>query len=40
VIAHVGGVPVEEAIGSLGPALLVGAGLAWTRLRAHLRRPR
>ena len=36
--AHIGGVPVEETLGSLGPALLVAFGVAWTRLRA-LRRP-
>jgi len=35
--AHIGGVPVEETLGSLGPALLVAFGVAWTRLRALLR---
>jgi len=35
--AHIGGVPVEETLGSFGPALLVAFGVAWTQLRAHLR---
>jgi hypothetical protein len=35
--AHVGGLPIEETLGSLGPALLVGFGAAWARLRAHVR---
>ena len=35
--AHVGGLPVEETLGAFGPALLVGFGVAWARLRAHLR---
>jgi hypothetical protein len=35
--AHVGGIPVEETIGSVGPALVVGVGMAWARLRARLR---
>jgi hypothetical protein len=38
-LAHVGGVPLEETIGSFGPVLLVGVGVAWARLRARLRRP-
>ena len=29
--AHVGGVPIEETLGSLGPVLLVGFGLAWAK---------
>jgi hypothetical protein len=37
VVAHVGGLPIEETLGSLGPALLVGSGLAWAKLRARLR---
>jgi hypothetical protein len=37
VIAHVGGLPVEETLGSFGPALLVGLGVAWAKLRARLR---
>lgn len=39
-LAHVGGVPIEETLGSLGPALLVGLGVAWGNLRARLRRAR
>jgi hypothetical protein len=35
--AHVGGIPIEETLGSLGPALLVGLGLAWAKFRARLR---
>jgi hypothetical protein len=35
--AHVGGIPIEETLGSLGPALLVGIGVAWANLRARLR---
>ena len=37
-IAHVGGIPVEETVASLGPALLVAFGVAWANLRARLRR--
>jgi hypothetical protein len=35
-IAHVGGIPIEETLGSLGPALLVGFGVAWAKLRSRL----
>jgi hypothetical protein len=35
--AHIGGLPIEETLGSLGPALLVGFGVAWANLRARLR---
>ena len=35
--AHIGGVPIEETLGSLGPALLVAFGVAWAQLRARLR---
>ena len=38
--AHVGGLPIEETLGSFGPALLVGFGVAWAQLRARLRRVR
>jgi hypothetical protein len=38
--AHVGGIPIEETLGSFGPALLVGFGVAWAQLRARLRRVR
>jgi hypothetical protein len=42
VFAHVGGVPIEETIGGLGPFLLVAFGAATVRLRAgwHARRNR
>jgi hypothetical protein len=36
-LAHMGGIPIEETIGSLGPALLAGLGLAWASVRARLR---
>jgi hypothetical protein len=35
--AHVGGIPIEETLGSLGPALLVVLGMVWAQLRARLR---
>ena len=35
--AHLGGLPIEEALGSLGPALLVAFGVAWANLRGRLR---
>ena len=35
--AHVGGLPIEETIGSFGPALVVGVGVAWAKLRDPLR---
>ena len=38
--AHVGGIPIEEAVVSLGPALLVALGAASANLRARLRRGR
>jgi hypothetical protein len=38
-IAHVGGIPVEETLASLGPPLLVAFGAAWAQLRARLRGP-
>jgi uncharacterized membrane protein len=38
--AHVGGIPIEETLGSFGPALLVAFGVAWAKLRARLRRVR
>jgi hypothetical protein len=37
-LAHVGGIPIEETLGSFGPPLLVGFGVVWTQLRARLRR--
>jgi hypothetical protein len=39
-LAHVGGIPIEETLGSLGPALLLALGVAWANLRARLRRAR
>jgi hypothetical protein len=39
-VAHVGGVPIEETLGSFAPALLVALGVAWAQLRARLRRVR
>jgi hypothetical protein len=37
VIAHIGGLPIEETIGSFGPALLIALGAAfratWWRAR-------
>jgi hypothetical protein len=40
VIAHVGGLPIEETLGSLGPALLLAFGAVSATLRARLRRVR
>jgi hypothetical protein len=40
VIAHVGGVPIEETLGMYGPALLLALGAASARVGAHLRRVR
>jgi hypothetical protein len=39
-LAHVGGVPVEETLGSLGPALLVAVGVATGTIRARFQRLR
>jgi hypothetical protein len=38
--AHIAGMPVEETIGSLGPAILLTCGAASATLRARLRRAR
>jgi hypothetical protein len=38
--AHIAGMPVEETIASLGPALLLTLGAASATLRARLRRAR
>ena len=35
--AHIGGIPIEETFGSLGPALRIASGVAWTQRRARLR---
>jgi hypothetical protein len=39
-IAHIGGIPIEETLGSLGPAVLAGLGVAWANLRSRLGRVR
>jgi hypothetical protein len=39
-LAHVGAIPIEETLATLGPALLVGFGVAWAKLRTGLRRMR
>jgi hypothetical protein len=39
-VAHVGGIPIEETLASLGPVLLVAFGVAWANLRASLHRVR
>jgi hypothetical protein len=39
-LAHIGGLPVEEAVASFGPALLAAFGAAAARLRARLLRTR
>jgi hypothetical protein len=36
-VAHVGGIPIEEALGSLGPALVLAIGAASARLSARRR---
>ena len=36
-LAHVGGLPIEETLGSFGPALLVGFAVTWANVRARLR---
>jgi hypothetical protein len=38
--AHVAGLPIEETLGSFGPAVLVAFGAASATLRARLRRVR
>jgi hypothetical protein len=38
--AHVEGIPIEETVASLGPALLVALGVASAQLRVRLRRMR
>jgi hypothetical protein len=37
---HISGIPIEEALGSFGPALLLVVGAALATLRARLRRVR
>jgi hypothetical protein len=33
-VAHIGGIPIEETLASMGPALLLVAGAASARIRA------
>jgi hypothetical protein len=40
VIAHVGGLPIEETLGMYGPALLLALGAVSASLRARIRAPR
>jgi hypothetical protein len=40
VIAHVGGIPIEETLGMYGPTLLLALGAASASVRARLRRVR
>jgi hypothetical protein len=39
-IAHVGGLPIEETLGMYGPALLLALGAASARVGARLQRVR
>jgi hypothetical protein len=39
-VAHIGGIPIEETLGSFGPLLLLTAGAASARLRSRFRRLR
>ena len=36
-LAHIGGMPVEETVGSFGPALFIALGAAVATVRARLR---
>jgi len=38
--AHIGGIPIEETLGSFGPPLLIAVGAAMATLRARLRHAR
>jgi hypothetical protein len=40
IVAHVGGLPLEETLAAGGPALLTALGAAVAQLRARLRRKR
>jgi hypothetical protein len=40
IIAHIGGVPIEETLAAGGPALLTAVGAAVSQLHARLRRRR
>jgi hypothetical protein len=39
-LAHIAGIPIEEAIGSLAPVLAVGLAAFTATLRGRRRRPR
>jgi hypothetical protein len=39
ILAHIGGIPVEESLLSLGPVGLVGLGVALRSMLARIRRP-
>ena len=36
-VAHIGGIPIEETLGSFGPVLLLAAGVASAWLSARFR---
>jgi hypothetical protein len=36
-LAHIGGIPIEETLGSYGPVLLLAAGVATAWLSARMR---
>jgi hypothetical protein len=38
IVAHIGGIPIEETIAMYGPALLLAAGAVSARLGARIRR--
>jgi hypothetical protein len=40
IVAHVGGIPIEETLAASGPALLTAVGAALSQLHARLRRRR
>jgi hypothetical protein len=40
IVAHVGGVPIEETLAAGGPALLAAVGAAMSQVHARLRRRR
>jgi hypothetical protein len=36
-LAHIGAIPIEETLATLGPAILVAFGVTWANVRARLR---
>jgi hypothetical protein len=38
VVAHVGGIPIEETLGAFGPLLFAAIGVGVGSVRAHVRR--